>query len=65
MDFHYIALELCEHNLDDYVQKEEIRARYPKCSELDLLKQTSDGIAHLHTLKIGRVLRINGNSILI
>ncbi|KAI1727474.1 protein kinase domain-containing protein [Ditylenchus destructor] len=49
--FRYIALELCECDLDIYVKNKEIRVNY-EISELAILKQASEGIAHLHSIKI-------------
>lgn len=46
--FRYIALELCEATLHDYVQgKYEM-----KICKLDVLKQTTSGLRHLHSLGI-------------
>lgn len=53
INFRYIALELCENSLDDYVKKREVRELYSQLTQLNILKQTSDGIAHLHSLLIG------------
>lgn len=51
--FRYIALELCSATLQDFVEKEHVRSA---CS-LDattILKQAAEGLAHLHSLKIGQ-----------
>lgn len=48
--FRYIALELCQATLSDYVQgKCDTAAIKP----LDILKQAAAGLAHLHSLDIG------------
>lgn len=48
--YRYIATELCQGNLKDYV---EGKCKGPKIDdERDLLVQTTRGLAHLHSLKI-------------
>jgi serine/threonine-protein kinase/endoribonuclease IRE1 len=49
--FRYIALELCECSLKDYVREQEIRHRY-SLTELDILQQAADGVSHLHAINI-------------
>ena len=50
IQFRYIALELAEATLQDYVS-----GRYDrnKISQKDILRQATSGLAHLHNLKIG------------
>ena len=50
--FRYIALELCIATLEDFVEE-----KIPSLKELDdlmLLHQAMAGIAHLHSLDIGK-----------
>jgi serine/threonine-protein kinase/endoribonuclease IRE1 len=51
--FIYIALELCECSLQDYVENVNIRRGYPDLTQVDMLKQATDGVAHLHSINIG------------
>ncbi|KAL7075973.1 hypothetical protein ACQ4LE_004797, partial [Meloidogyne hapla] len=48
--FHYIALELCDLSLSDYIQRHA--GSLEKATKLDLMKQATDGIAHLHHINI-------------
>lgn len=48
--FRYIALELCQATLIDYV---EGRCNTSTIKPLDILKQATLGLAHLHSLDIG------------
>uniref|UniRef100_A0A915LQ24 non-specific serine/threonine protein kinase n=1 Tax=Meloidogyne javanica TaxID=6303 RepID=A0A915LQ24_MELJA len=48
--FHYIALELCDLSLSDYIQR--YAGCLDKATKLDLMKQATDGIAHLHHINI-------------
>lgn len=51
--FRYIALELCQATLSDYVQgKFDTSSIKP----LDILRQAVSGLAHLHSLDIGKFL---------
>uniref|UniRef100_A0A914C4C2 non-specific serine/threonine protein kinase n=1 Tax=Acrobeloides nanus TaxID=290746 RepID=A0A914C4C2_9BILA len=50
--FIYIALELCECSLQDYVENVNIRHGYPDLTQVDMLKQATDGVAHLHSINI-------------
>lgn len=54
--FRYIALELCQFTLHDYVQG--------KCDKsliepLEILRQATAGLAHLHLLDIGKRTKEN------
>lgn len=54
--FRYIALELCQATLSEYMQG--------KCDTtiikpLDILNQATSGLAHLHSLDIGKLLAVN------
>lgn len=54
--FRYIALELCQATLSEYMQG--------KCDTtiiqpLDILNQATSGLAHLHSLDIGKLLTVN------
>lgn len=51
--FRYIALELCQYTLHDYVQK---KCDVSLLSPLEILRQASAGLAHLHSLDIGMYL---------
>lgn len=58
--FRYIALELCECSLQEYVEKESVRSAHPELTPIACLKQATDGVAHLHAINIGNVQsRIN------
>ncbi|KAI6242866.1 Serine/threonine-protein kinase/endoribonuclease ire-1 [Aphelenchoides fujianensis] len=50
-NFVYIALELCECTLKDYVYSTTIQERYA-IGVRDILKQATDGIAYLHSTGI-------------
>ncbi|CAD5215701.1 unnamed protein product [Bursaphelenchus xylophilus] len=50
-NFHYIALELCECTLSDYVKLRDRRQKYSS-DVLDILKQATEGVAHLHSISI-------------
>jgi len=50
--FRYIALELCAATLQDYVEDKFDRNLIDSTT---LLQQMMSGIAHLHSLDIGRV----------
>jgi serine/threonine-protein kinase/endoribonuclease IRE1 len=50
--FRYIALELCWASLQEYVDKGDIRQRCPITAR-EILEQATNGLAHLHKLKIG------------
>ncbi|XP_072167602.1 serine/threonine-protein kinase/endoribonuclease IRE1-like [Diadema setosum] len=49
LQFRYIALELCAATLQEYVHD---RGRFPDLNPLDLLYQSTSGLAHLHSLNI-------------
>lgn len=49
--FRYIALELCQATLSEYVQGKCDRSLI---KPLDILKQATSGLGHLHSLDIGR-----------
>lgn len=51
--FRYIALELCEATLHDYIQGKWNKDNICK---LDILQQTSSGLKHLHSLGIGNLI---------
>ncbi|KAL3084436.1 hypothetical protein niasHT_035238 [Heterodera trifolii] len=48
--FSYIALELCDHTLEDFINHQ--RGKMERRLKLELLRQATDGIAHLHSIKI-------------
>ncbi|CAD5211342.1 unnamed protein product [Bursaphelenchus okinawaensis] len=50
-NFHYIALELCECTLSDYVRLKDRRDKYTS-HVLDILKQATEGVSHLHSISI-------------
>ena len=50
--FRYIALELCLANVQDYVQG---RYQGPAISRLEVLRQATAGLRHLHRLNIGQL----------
>ncbi|VDM40284.1 unnamed protein product [Toxocara canis] len=49
--FRYIALELCEGSLYEYVEREAVRDKCP-LSEMEVLLQATDGVAYLHSINI-------------
>lgn len=49
--FKYLALELCIASLNDYVERKELQENVP-LSINDILRQATDGLAHLHASKI-------------
>ncbi|VDK44663.1 unnamed protein product [Anisakis simplex] len=49
--FRYIALELCDSSLYEYVEREAIKERCP-LSAMDILQQATDGVAYLHSINI-------------
>lgn len=49
--FRYLALELCIASLNDYVEQKELQMNV-NLSLKDILKQATDGLAHLHASKI-------------
>lgn len=49
--FRYIALELCQATLSDYIQGNCDRNTI---KPMDILKQAASGLAHLHSLDIGK-----------
>lgn len=54
--FRYIALELCQATLSDYVQGNYDRNLI---KPLDILRQATSGLEHLHSLDIGREITKN------
>uniref|UniRef100_A0A7E4WBT4 non-specific serine/threonine protein kinase n=1 Tax=Panagrellus redivivus TaxID=6233 RepID=A0A7E4WBT4_PANRE len=50
--FRFIALELCECSLRDYVFDEAARANFKDVDSLDMMKQATDGLLHLHQMNI-------------
>ncbi|CAG9530018.1 unnamed protein product [Cercopithifilaria johnstoni] len=50
-NFRYIALELCDYSLFDYVEKKEIREKCPLIP-LEILHQATEGLAYLHSINI-------------
>ncbi|VDM98837.1 unnamed protein product [Thelazia callipaeda] len=50
-NFRYIALELCDYSLYDYVDSAEIRKCCP-LSAMEILLQATEGLAYLHTINI-------------
>jgi serine/threonine-protein kinase/endoribonuclease IRE1 len=50
--FRYIALELCAATLEDYVHG---RFGQGIIKEVDVLAQATSGLAHLHSLNIGKL----------
>ena len=51
--FRYLALELCIATLNDYVEEERVREKV-QISKVELLRQATEGLAHLHSIQIGR-----------
>lgn len=49
--FRYIALELCEASLHDYVEKDAVREKCP-LSAMNILLQATNGVAYLHSISI-------------
>ncbi|VDK55551.1 unnamed protein product [Gongylonema pulchrum] len=54
-NFRYIALELCDYSLSDYVENEKVR-EYCPLSEMDILLQATKGLAYLHGINIGELI---------
>lgn len=52
--FKYIALELCSATLQDYVEGSQSKTLQKQIDVKILLKQATNGLAHLHTLNIGK-----------
>ncbi|KAM3718507.1 Serine/threonine-protein kinase/endoribonuclease ire-1 [Dirofilaria immitis] len=50
-NFRYIALELCDYSLFDYVERSEIREHCPLIP-LEILHQATEGLAYLHSINI-------------
>ncbi|VDK83304.1 unnamed protein product [Litomosoides sigmodontis] len=50
-NFRYIALELCDYSLFDYVERQEIREKCPLVP-LEILHQATEGLAYLHSINI-------------
>lgn len=48
--FRYIALELCQATLHDYIQGKSNRNAI---TSLEILRQATSGLGHLHSLDIG------------
>ena len=51
LQFRYIALELCTATLQEFIHNRE---RFPVLEPLDVLYQATSGLAHLHSLNIGK-----------
>lgn len=51
--FRYIALELCQATLSDYIQG---KCDTSTIKPMEILKQAASGLAHLHSLDIGNVM---------
>uniref|UniRef100_A0AC34F9L5 Protein kinase domain-containing protein n=1 Tax=Panagrolaimus sp. ES5 TaxID=591445 RepID=A0AC34F9L5_9BILA len=51
-NFRFIALELCECTLLDYVMKPEIQRELADVPKVDILRQATDGLLHLHNNSI-------------
>lgn len=49
--FRYIALELCQATLSDYIQG---KCDTSTIQPMEILKQAASGLAHLHSLDIGK-----------
>ncbi|CBY24252.1 non-specific serine/threonine protein kinase [Caenorhabditis elegans] len=49
--FRYLALELCIASLNDYVEQKEVQQNVTIALR-DIMKQATDGLAHLHASKI-------------
>ncbi|CAD6191734.1 unnamed protein product [Caenorhabditis auriculariae] len=49
--FRYLALELCVASLNDFVEHREVQDKV-EITQLDILRQATDGLAHLHASKI-------------
>lgn len=50
--FRYIALELCQATLSDYIQG---KCDTSAIEAMEILKQSASGLAHLHSLDIGNI----------
>lgn len=59
--FYYIALELCEFNLSEYVESNHLKFLTRK----EVLQQTLNGLVFLHKLGIGMYLRMALKSLII
>lgn len=53
--FKYIALELCNATLQDYVNQKCDKAILDSLSPLEILKQATAGLEYLHSLTIGKL----------
>uniref|UniRef100_A0AC35G3T1 Endoribonuclease n=1 Tax=Panagrolaimus sp. PS1159 TaxID=55785 RepID=A0AC35G3T1_9BILA len=51
-NFRFIALELCECTLLDYVMKQEIQRELADVPKVDILRQATEGLLHLHNNNI-------------
>lgn len=56
--FRYLALELCVASLTDYVEKRHIREKVG-VEPLEVLRQATDGLTHLHAMDIGKTHLVN------
>ncbi|GMT14573.1 hypothetical protein PFISCL1PPCAC_5870 [Pristionchus fissidentatus] len=50
--FRYLALELCVASLYDYIEKKTTMRDLLDISSEDILRQSTDGLAHLHSINI-------------
>lgn len=55
--FKYIAVELCAATLQDYIESGPNSELQAGISPLDVLKQATSGLMHLHSLHIGKNIR--------
>lgn len=51
--FRFIALELCDCSIKDYVLKSDVQRKYADFPKVDILKQATEGLAYLHQNNIG------------
>ena len=51
-NFRFIALELCECTLKDYVINPAVRVKFEDVPKVDILRQATEGLLHLHNNKI-------------
>lgn len=50
--FRYIAVELCSATLQDYTEGGRVKELHSQITELDVLRQSTKGLIHLHSLNI-------------
>ena len=53
--FRFIALELCDCSLREYVMNQESQKRYLDVPKVDIMRQATEGLAYLHQNSIGEL----------